>query len=117
MLPEIANRRIVVVCASDQTASAWDALRANDYPGTRWPRAHGGDWLDLSNFETSCWACNSAKTDLLLEEVGWDVLSEPDMRNYWDGLTSGVEKLWVRAGAPIQKWRISLVYAAAPTTK
>jgi 5-methylcytosine-specific restriction endonuclease McrA len=47
------------------------------------PIARGG-LDDISNYATTCYACNDARGDLLLEEIGWkDRLSSPVS---WDGL-------------------------------
>jgi hypothetical protein len=75
------------------------------------PGARGGDWLAPENLVASCWACNSAKADLLLDELGWELLSEDDVRSEWNGLTSAVEALWVEAGKPegvFKNWRQAL---------
>ena len=78
------------------------------------PGARGGDWTQPENLVTACWACNSAKADLLLEEIGWRLLGDEQVRSEWDGLTSSVEKLWVRAGSPeiFSTWRRVLRAAA-----
>ena len=75
------------------------------------PGARGGDWLAPENLVTACWACNSAKADLLLDELGWELLSEDEVRSEWDGLTNAVEALWVQAGSPegiFRNWRQAL---------
>ena len=64
------------------------------------PGARGGDWTATENLVAACWACNSAKADLLLEEVGWDLLGEDDVSSDWDGLTGAVDELWRLAGSP-----------------
>jgi hypothetical protein len=38
--------------------------------------------------------CNTAKSDLPLEQIGWALLPR------WDGLTRFYEPLWVRADRP-----------------
>lgn len=48
------------------------------------PGARGGNWMKLDNLVAACWACNSAKADLLLDEVGWELLSEDEVRSDWD---------------------------------
>lgn len=77
-------------------------------PAERRPRdGEGGP-----NLVAACWACNSAKADLLLEEVGWELLSEDEVRSDWDGLTSSVEELWELAGSPeslFKAWRQALM--------
>ena len=40
------------------------------------PIAHGGA-DDQSNFATSCYACNDARVDYLLEELGWELRPVP----------------------------------------
>jgi 5-methylcytosine-specific restriction endonuclease McrA len=75
------------------------------------PGARGGDWLTPENLVTTCWACNSAKADLLLDELGWELLSDDDVRSEWNGLTSAVQALWVQAGSPgslLKNWRQAL---------
>jgi hypothetical protein len=74
------------------------------------PGARGGHWTSPANLVTACWACNSAKADLLLEEIGWRLLSENDVESDWDGLTRSVEDLWIRAGSPevFVSWRRAL---------
>jgi len=47
---------------------------------------------DESNFVTSCYACNSARGDYLLEEVEWR-LREPDGASDWDGGTGLLDAL------------------------
>ncbi len=71
----------------------------------------GGSWLDQENLVTACWPCNTGKADLRLEEVGWTLLSEEDVRSDWDGLTSATNHLWERAGQPdvYREWRRALV--------
>jgi HNH endonuclease len=51
------------------------------------PRARGGSWNEPTNLVTACWPCNSGKADLTLEELGWSLLDEADVRSEWDGLT------------------------------
>jgi hypothetical protein len=76
----------------------------------RLPGARGGDWVDPSNLVTSCWACNTGKADLLLEEIGWELLDVADVASEWDGLTGAARDLWLRAGAPniMGDWRRAL---------
>ena len=63
------------------------------------PGGRGGSWLDEDNLVTACWPCNTGKADLRLEEVGWTLLSEADVRSDWDGLTHATNALWERAPA------------------
>lgn len=75
------------------------------------PGARGGDWHAPENLVTACWACNSAKADLLLGELGWEILTEDHVRSDWDGLTDSVDDLWVLAGTPealSKTWRLAL---------
>ena len=51
------------------------------------PRARGGSWNERSNLVTACWPCTSGKADFTLEELGWSLLDEADVRSDWDGLT------------------------------
>ncbi len=75
------------------------------------PGARGGDWTAAENLVAACWACNSAKADLLLEEIGWKLLSEDDVSSDWDGLTGTVEELSRLAGGSegvFKTWRQAL---------
>ncbi|WP_252189902.1 MULTISPECIES: HNH endonuclease [unclassified Rhodococcus (in: high G+C Gram-positive bacteria)] len=36
------------------------------------PLSHGGDPLDAGNIVTACWPCNSRKSGLLLDDVGFN---------------------------------------------
>jgi hypothetical protein len=64
------------------------------------PGGRGGSWLDAGNLVTACWPCNAGKADLQLDEVGWRLLSEAEVRSDWDGLTRAMNALWDRAGRP-----------------
>lgn len=78
------------------------------------PGARGGSWRDPSNLVTACWACNTGKADLLLDEIAWELLSEEDILSDWDGLTNAVPGLWERAGRPDgfhREWRRALADA------
>jgi len=74
------------------------------------PGGRGGSWLDEQNLVTACWPCNTGKADLRLEEVGWTLLSEEDVRSDWNGLTDTTSGLWERAGHPdiYRDWRRAL---------
>lgn len=74
------------------------------------PGGRGGSWLDQGNLVTACWPCNTGKADLRLEEVGWTLLSEADVRSDWDGLAGATNGLWDRAGQPDihRDWRRTL---------
>jgi 5-methylcytosine-specific restriction endonuclease McrA len=92
-----------------ETHDAW--LLISTSLGHLIPGARGGDWHTPENLVTNCWACNSAKADLLLDELGWNLLSEDDVRSDWDGLTGAVNALWVQAGSPesiFKNWRQAL---------
>jgi 5-methylcytosine-specific restriction endonuclease McrA len=54
------------------------------------PLARGGV-DDPSNYATTCYGCNDARCDLLLEEVGWQLL--PPTGEPWDGLRSWLPRL------------------------
>ncbi len=75
------------------------------------PGGRGGDWLDHDNLVTACWPCNTGKADLRLEEVGWRLLNEAEVRSDWDGLTSATNALWERAARPdiCRDWRRALL--------
>jgi hypothetical protein len=47
---------------------------------------------------------------LRLEEVGWTLLGEADVRGDWNGLTDATNALWERAGRPdiYSDWRRAL---------
>jgi hypothetical protein len=62
------------------------------------PGNRGGSWIDPDNIVTACLVCNTLKSDLLLEELGWRLLPIP--ASTWDGLTSLYPALWERAGRP-----------------
>ncbi len=49
---------------------------------------------------TACWPCNSGKADFRLDELGWELLSEAEVRSAWDGLTRSYSDLWDGAGRP-----------------
>jgi 5-methylcytosine-specific restriction endonuclease McrA len=51
------------------------------------PGARGGSRNERTNLVTACWPCNSGKADFTLEELGWSLLDETDVRSDWDGLT------------------------------
>jgi hypothetical protein len=74
------------------------------------PGGRGGNWLDEGNLVTACWPCNTGKADLRLEEVGWTLLSEANVRSDWDGLTGATNALWERSGEPdiYRDWRRAL---------
>jgi hypothetical protein len=58
------------------------------------PHAHGG--LDeIDNFRTACWPCNTQKSDLTIERLGWRVLDVPETA--WDGLVGSYSTLWSAA--------------------
>jgi hypothetical protein len=58
------------------------------------PHAHGG--LDeIENFRTACWPCNTQKSDLTIERLGWTVLDVPETG--WDGLVGVYSTLWAAA--------------------
>ena len=60
------------------------------------PFARGGA-DDPSNFVTTCYACNDARGDLLLEEIGWAL--QPIAGNEWLGLTDHLADLTAAAKA------------------
>ena len=74
------------------------------------PGGRGGSWLAQENLVTACWPCNTGKADLRLDEVGWTLLSEADVRSDWDGLTGATNGLWACAGHPdvYRDWRRAL---------
>lgn len=74
------------------------------------PGGRGGDWLGEDNLVTACWPCNTGKADLRLDEIGWTLLSENEVRSDWDGLTRATQALWERASYPriYGDWRRAL---------
>jgi len=63
------------------------------------PGGRGGNWIDADNLVAACWPCNTGKSDLTLEELGWSVLDIADVRSNWDGLTGEYPELWHLAGS------------------
>lgn len=64
------------------------------------PGGRGGSWSDPANLVTSCWPCNTGKADFTMDELGWTLLSEDEVRSDWTGLTSQYRDLWHAAGEP-----------------
>jgi len=82
-------------------AAAIECLRQNDAQGAEnalrtlayWthstslehiiPMARGGA-DELSNYATTCYACNAARGDFLMAELGWELRAIADQP--WDGL-------------------------------
>jgi 5-methylcytosine-specific restriction endonuclease McrA len=64
------------------------------------PGARGGGWTDPDNLVTACWPCNTGKADFTIEELGWTLLGEDEVRSEWTGLTSQYRHLWRAAGEP-----------------
>jgi hypothetical protein len=60
------------------------------------PHAQGGR-DEIPNFVTACWPCNTQKSDLNIERLGWKVLDVPETG--WDGLViwSAVEETAIAA--------------------
>lgn len=50
------------------------------------PLALGGK-NDSSNMRASCYLCNDAKSDIKLEDLGWELSPNIDNENHWRGLT------------------------------
>ncbi|WP_217999428.1 HNH endonuclease [Rhodococcus wratislaviensis] len=57
------------------------------------PLSHGGDPLDAGNIVTACWPCNSRKSGLLLDDVGFVLRGREESR--WRGLADLYPSLWV----------------------
>ena len=55
------------------------------------PYSHGGP-DEIHNFVTACWPCNTQKSDLTVERLGWKVLDVPETQ--WDGLVGSYPTLW-----------------------
>jgi 5-methylcytosine-specific restriction endonuclease McrA len=70
---------------------------------------------DESNFVASCYACNSARGDYLLEEVEWR-LREPNEASDWDGLSGLLGALVAKypATAKVQRAGERSVEASSP---
>jgi hypothetical protein len=62
------------------------------------PWARGGT-NDPSNLVCACWICNRVKGDLLLTQLGWELLPIADDSD-WDGLTRYYRRLWELARRP-----------------
>jgi hypothetical protein len=62
------------------------------------PGALGGAWLDDGNLVTACWPCNASKSDLTLEQLGWQLQTIAE--SPWDGLSDSYRALWEIAGKP-----------------
>jgi HNH endonuclease len=58
-----------------------------------------GGTNDESNLVCACWICNRVKGDLSLEQLGWQLLNDPNDSS-WDGLTRFYRPLWELAGRP-----------------
>jgi HNH endonuclease len=58
-----------------------------------------GGTNDPENLVCACWICNRVKGDLLLEQIGWELLPIPEDSD-WDGLTRFYRPLWELAGRP-----------------
>lgn len=63
------------------------------------PVSTGGAPKDAANLVTACWPCNSRKSDLTLERLGWRLLPVPPASD-WDGLVRYYEALHEAAGRP-----------------
>jgi 5-methylcytosine-specific restriction endonuclease McrA len=61
------------------------------------PHAKGGLHEGIDNFATACWPCNTQKSDLSLDEIGWDLHDVFDTQ--WDGLVCFYPMLWSAAKA------------------
>ena len=57
-------------------------------------------WRDPANLVTSCWLCHFSRADFNLDELGWDLLRDAEVRSDWDGLTGAYPELWRLAGEP-----------------
>lgn len=64
------------------------------------PISRGGDSLDHSNIVTACWPCNTRKSGLLIEDIGF-VLREPE-ESPWRGLADLYRPLWAASGRPLR---------------
>lgn len=78
------------------------------------PGARGGSWSDFANLVTSCWPCNTGKSDFTIEEIGWSLLSEDDAHSDWDGLTDVYRALWENAGGPDSSYHRRWMRLLAP---
>ena len=63
------------------------------------PLSHGGDPLDAGNIVTACWPCNSRKSGLLHDDVGFVVRELEESR--WRGLADLYPALWEASGRPV----------------
>jgi hypothetical protein len=69
------------------------------------PGSSGGAWLDLDNLVTACNPCNSIKSDLSLEQLGWTL--QPIKRTSWDGLVGLYPSLWAASGRPAANFHLA----------
>jgi hypothetical protein len=74
------------------------------------PDGRSGSGRGEQNLVTAYWPCNTGKADLRLEEVGWGLLGQQDVRSDWDGLGDAAHELWERARRPdiYRDWRRAL---------
>jgi hypothetical protein len=58
---------------SETHLAYWTVLSSCDHllAGTR-----GGDWSDPANLVTACWACNARKSNLTLDQLGWQFTAQ-----------------------------------------
>lgn len=63
------------------------------------PIAGGGAPVSEDNLVTACWGCNRRKGDLTLDELGWEIRSDPTDPD-WRGLTELYESAWIASGRP-----------------
>lgn len=62
------------------------------------PVAKGGHSTEPANIVTACWACNSRKADLAVDEIGFTI--RPPAETTWRGLADQFPLLWEACGRP-----------------
>lgn len=76
------------------------------------PAAWGGS-NEEENLVTACTPCNSVKSDMNLDQIGWRVVEVSDPR--WDGLFRYYRGLWVVAGRPKPEYHLAWLRALGAT--
>jgi HNH endonuclease len=75
------------------------------------PIAAGGAWGDPKNLVTACNPCNSIKSDLSLDQLGWEL--RPALEDGWDGLISSYPALWEAANRPAEAFHLGWMKSLA----
>lgn len=75
------------------------------------PAAWGGS-NQISNLVTACTPCNSIKSDMSLEQIGWQLVQVANPG--WDGLAHYYEALWNTAGRPKPQYHSAWLRVVRP---